>query len=187
MARMTRSPWTRFALALLTAALLSACAMRPRTVTLGEERLNSQLATRFPVERRWLEVFDLQVAAPRVSMRPAQDRVRADVGLRLGDRLFNRSFSARVGLLAGVRYEPADHSLRLRDVSVAEFAVDGADGALLARAGHLPASIVSTLLEDATVYRLPQEQVARLQRAGWTVRDLRVTDSGLQFTLGPLR
>ena len=170
-----------------TGVALAGCATGPRTVTLSDTQLSARLAAQFPLERRWLEVFDVRLSDPVVRTLPARNRVRTEVELSLGDRVFNRRFTARLALEARVRFEPADHSLRLHEVTVDAFTVDGADASLLERTGRLPAMLVAPWLEDATIYRLGDEQVARLRREGATVQGVVVTDRGLQFTLVPSR
>ena len=166
---------------------LSACAALPgsRSITLTTAELGRELRAQFPSERGWLAYFDVRLSDPRIRAFPDSQRLRADFDVRIGDRLFEQHWRAQLALGARVRYEASDHSLRLRDVVLDRFAIDGADDAQLARAARLPAWLIAQGLEDVTVYRLSVAQVDRLQRENLTVGDVRVTAGGLRITLVP--
>lgn len=183
----TDRPGRRAVVIVLAACLLAACtSLRgPRTVEVSAGELSRRLAEQFPLERRWLDLIDVQMSSPRLRTDAPSQRVHTAFDLRLGDRLFGRRFTARLAMSARLHLELSDHSIRLREVALEDFSADGADDAWLARAGRLPAWIVSQSLENVPVYRLGADQIDRLAREGLHVRDLRVTNDGLAFTVAP--
>mgnify|MGYP007059439217 FL=1 len=158
--------------------MLAGCAGLPRTVSVTNAQMSARLAEQFPIERRWLQWFDLRLSDPRVTTVPERQRVRTELDLHLADR-----FEARLVLEAGVRIEPADQSLRLHDVRIDAYAVDPSDSGQRDRLGRLPARLLAPWFEDLVVHRLGDDTVARLRREGLSVRQVDVTERGLQFTI----
>ena len=181
-------PILRFGL-FLALALLGGCASLygPRTLLIPDAEIERHLAAQFPLERRWLEVFDISLSEPRIDSRRDNGRLRVEMQLRIGERLFDRGFRARLRLTAGVRYEPVDHSLRLRDVAIDAFEPGVEGRSLLQRAGGLPAQLLAQALDDAVIHQVGAAQLARIRRQGLELRGVDVVDDGLLLRLEPSR
>lgn len=180
----------RIAAAAITLTLaLGGCASLdgPRQFTISEAELTARMAEQFPIERRWLELIDVQFEAPRLHFDAGDGRLRAELQARLGEQLWPGRFGARMTLRARPRYEPSDHTIRLQEVSIDRLDLDTGSDSLLRRAGRLPAALLAQGLEDAPVYRLRPEQIERLQRQGLAVQSVAVAGGGVQFTLAPVR
>ncbi len=171
-------------LQLTALVLLSACATVPSRVTLSESQLSDQLSARLSTPQRWLDVVGLKLANPQVVADAEHDRLRARVDLQTSRQGATERLEARIVLSAGVRFEAADHSLRLRDVMI-ETGSPAERGSRPIHVDRFAAAMLGPMLEDVVLYRLPQHQVQRLRDEALTVVDLRVTAAGLQFTLGP--
>lgn len=173
------------AAAVVLAALLAACSTLggPRTIVVDNAELSRRMAAQFPIERRWLEAFDLELSNPRVSSRQDSGRMRVDLDLRVGERLFRNAMTARVALDSRVRFDPADHTLRLSDPQLEAFKVDG--DSLLGRAGSVPLRLLSQWLDGAVVYRLEPAQIERIERHGLALRAVEVVEQGLRLQFEP--
>ncbi len=178
----------RLALSLVV-GLIAGCAAlsAPRSIVVSDAELSRRLAERFPVDRRWLEVFDIRLANPQVRTSAQTGLLRIDVDVDLGGRLIERRFAALLRLQAMPRYEERDQSLRIVNVEVDALQV-GADGeSLLGRAGRLPAALLAQSLEDSVIHRLSTEQVSRIRQQGMQLRSISIADQGgLQLNFEPI-
>lgn len=168
--------------------LLGGCAALtgPRSIVIGDAELSRRLAERFPIDRRWLELFDVRMSNPQVRTSAETGRLSIDLDLGFGGRLIDRRFAARLRLQARPRFDESDHSLRIAAVEVDALQL-GADGeSLLGRAGRLPAQLLAQALEDATIYRLNAEQIARIREQGLELRSIGIAGGGgLQLNFEP--
>ena len=178
---------TAFKWMLVIAGILAGCSTLTgaRTLHVTTQQMSRSLAEQLPLEQRWLELFDLRLSDPTITTAPDRQRLRAAFDLTIGDRLFGQRRRAHLVLSARLRHQVSDHSVRLSDVAVDDFAVDGVDDAWLARIASLPAWLLGQGLEDAAVYRLSSADIERMAAAGLAVGELRITERGLQITLVP--
>ena len=185
------SSWHRgFGLAGLSLlVLLSACATGPRTVSVSAGELQALIARRFPVERRVLEVFDLQLSAPSVRLLPQDNRLATELNVVAADRLSRRSLQGLLAMSFALRYEGADGTLRLVQPRIERFDVGDGSGQtsrLGAQAQRLLGPWAEQLLDDWVVHRLKSEQLAALRAAGYEAGTLTVTTQGVDIVLMPL-
>src|SRR5262245_31674259 len=94
---------TLSASALGLAALLAACTglMWPPRVRYSEAELNQMLGRRFPLEKRVLEVVDLSLANPQLTLRPESRRLATRFDLQASDRLTGQRWRGEVALEYG--------------------------------------------------------------------------------------
>lgn len=171
----------------LLVVLLGACAqvLGPQTLTWSESEVNQMLAKRFPMDRRVLDVLDVNVTQPEVKLLPGTNRLATDLHIRAVDRLFGSVFHGRITVESGLRYEPADHTLRLVDVRLGNFSLDKTGTAPRVPLQRLGAALVEGILDDAVIHRVGEEKLARLAQFGYQPEALRVTDRGLELTVVP--
>ncbi len=174
---------------LVAAGLLSACTdlFGPRTVEVSQARLQEIIARRFPIDKRVLNAIDITVDSPRLTMQPESNRVAIEVALRAGSE---GAVSAQVNgsllVSEGLRFEPSDNTVRLVDVRVEHFAIDGLPGNWQRQLDRLGKPLAKALLDDQVLYALRPKDIAALEGRGVRPADLRVTATGLSITLLPL-
>jgi hypothetical protein len=173
----------------LVVMLLAACAGLggPKVVTIGEAELAALVEKQFPFDRRMLEVIDVRVGAPRLTLLPERNRLGTELQVEMSDRIFGRALSGRVALDYALRYDAPTQSVRLADVRVGALQFDGATGTLAAASRGLGPLLVEKLLEDAAIYRFKPEQLQ--DRLGGRVEPgaVTVTSRGVEITLQPAR
>jgi len=100
------------------------------------------------------------------------------------------AFSARMAgsllVSEGLRFEPSDHTIRLVDVRVERFVIDGLPSSWQRQLDRLGKPLARGLLEDQVLYTLRPKDVAGLEGRGLRPGDLRVTATGLEITLRPV-
>jgi hypothetical protein len=184
MARMHRpSRLSWWLLPAVLGAWLSACATLPREVDVSRQQLEAALARRFPYEARAGGLFSARAGVPHLELLPQSNRLRLAFGVDATERLTRSTVHADLALSFGLRYEPADASIRAADVRVEELALQGLpEGGreVLRMAGGLMAE---QLLENAVLHTFRPEDLAKAQ--GLRPGSLRVTPNGVRMELVP--
>ena len=85
----------------------------------------------------------------------------------------------------GLRFEASDNTIRLVDVRVERFVIDGLPASWQRQLDRLGKPLARGLLEDQVLYTLRPKDVAALEGRGLRPGDLRVTSSGIEITLLP--
>lgn len=157
----------------------------PRTIEVSQEQLLAQVAGQFPFNRRMLDVFDVTVSTPRLTMLPQENRISTELDVDTGRTLLTEGFKGRLALSHGLRYEPGDQSVRLADVRLDRFQMDGVPDALKTRTGRLGSVLAEELLSGFTVYRFKPEDLKVALGLGFKPGAIRVTERGVALTLEP--
>lgn len=170
----------------LPLALLASCAGLggATTYTFSESEFAALVAKRFPQTQRVAEVADVTVAAPKVWLIPERNRLGSSFDVNAADRLFGKSVAGHLSMDCALRFEPSDDSVRLTQVRVQQFQLDG--GSALPLTGQrLGALLAEKVLEDLAVYKLKPEQAERLHNMGYKGGAVTVTSRGVEVTLAP--
>src|SRR5882672_7383570 len=82
------------ALVSLVALLAAGCAglFGPRTIDVPEARLQQIVARQFPLKSRVLELFDIDVAAPRLTLLPEANRIASELEFTIGNQLLKTPY-----------------------------------------------------------------------------------------------
>lgn len=163
---------------------LSGCArlFGPRTIEISQEELLQKLATQFPMRKQVLEVFELTASTPSLRMVPDDDRVATVIPFTARDRLVGSTFAGSVGLSFGLRFEPRDLTLRLRDAKV-----DSVDIGALPKGAttRLGVWLAEEKLRDFAIHRFKPEDLRTADRLGYQVDSIKVAKAGLVVRLVP--
>jgi hypothetical protein len=119
-------------------ALLSACATLPpppKTISVTEARLAQMIASQFPFNSEMLEVLDVVVSTPRISLDPTNNRINTSLDINVaGNNLLglftDKQYKGALDMSYGLRFEPRDATVRLTDVRVHRLDIDGAPSAM---------------------------------------------------------
>jgi hypothetical protein len=174
---------------LVAATLLASCAslLVPRTVDVSQVRLQELIARRFPVKKRLFDAIDLTVDSPRVTLQPEANRIAVELSLDAGsDGVVRSKMAGSLLVSEGLRFEPGDNTVRLVDVRVERFAIDGLPGNWQRQLDRLGKPLAKALLDDEVLYALRPKDIASLEGRGVRPADLRVTDTGIAITLRPV-
>jgi hypothetical protein len=178
----------RFAL-LVAAMLLASCTslLVPRTVDVSQARLQEVIARRFPVRKRLFDAIDVTVDSPRLTLQPEANRIAVELSLDAGgsDGVVRSKMSGSLLVSEGLRFEPSDNTVRLVDVRVERFAIDGLPGSWQRQVDRLGKPLAKALLDDEVLYALRPKDIAGLEGRGVRPGELRVTEAGLVITLLP--
>lgn len=175
----------------LVCLLLGACAelVGPRSISIDEAELQALLARRFPMQRKLLDSFELQLSAPLVRLLPQDNRLATEFSVLGTDRRSGRSFEGRLALNYTLRYEPRDTSIRLSRPRVERFDIGtepGGTGRLGAGAQRVAIALAEQWLDDMVVYRIKPERIETLRKAGYQPGALKVGAQAIEISFEPL-
>jgi hypothetical protein len=175
-------------LLLLPSALLgvSACATSPRTLTFSQADLTRWAQTRFPMDRKMLEVLDLTLSNPQFNLRPESNRLAAALDLSGKDRLFGRNFTGQLAFDGSLLFDANEQAIRLADVKVSELKLEGLPPTVQSAARGLGPLLVQQVFERQPLYRFKPEDLQRAAAAGLKPGALQITGRGIELTLVPL-
>lgn len=95
-------------------ALFSACATLlppPKTISVTEVRLAQMIASQFPFNSEMLEVLDVVVSTPRISLDPTNNRINTSLDINVaGNNLLglftDKQYKGALDMSYGLRFEP---------------------------------------------------------------------------------
>lgn len=173
--------------AVAAVGLMAGCAglFGPRTVEVSQAQLQEAVERRFPIERRYLELLDVTVAAPRVLLRPEANRLATEFQVLVSDRVFRSQHRGTISLNYGLRFDAGDNTVRLTNVRIDRFDIDGAPALLRQQLDRIGVLLAEQTLNERPIYSLRPKDVEAIQSRGYVPSDLRVTANGLAITLLP--
>lgn len=171
------------------ALVLAGCAQLagPRVVTLGEADLARLIERQFPFDRRVLEVLDVRVAAPKLRLMPEANRIGTLLEVQTSDRLFGKSWRGRLDMDYALRYDEAEQVVRLTQVRVGRFEIDGSSRETQQVVERLGPLLAEQLLKDLPIHRFKPEDLRNAQGLGYKPGAVTVTSRGVEITLTPSR
>ncbi|MFM2055129.1 MAG: hypothetical protein RL456_3166 [Pseudomonadota bacterium] len=156
-------------------------AVLPNEYTIGERQILEALAGAFPAQRRVLEIFDLRMSAPKLKLLPQENRLMIGFDLGVAQVLLGRGQEMRGQLMfsSGLRWEPADATVRLDRVRREHLAFEGLPAPLASSVNRWGGWLAAELLEGREVHRVERGTLERLGWVGLKPSSLKVTPSGI--------
>lgn len=169
---------------------LSGCAGMPaglRQFEVPADKLREGLASQFPRRQKVMDVFELNLSLPQLSLDPANNRIVTSFDLALEETLLTRkTFRGSLGFASGLRYAAADHSICLQNVSLEKLALPGVPASLGGQVRQVGQLAAQTFLEGLAVYHLPKNMAQLVDTLGTAPDQLKVTATGLSVSFKPL-
>lgn len=174
--------------ALALAGLVVSCAsiVGPRRVELPQARLQAGLERRFPLHNRMLELFDVQLTHPRLTIQPETDRVALTLDVSVAPPLLRQSWSGTMALSGHLLLDASRNGVFLTDTHLDRFDVNGMDAARSRDLGHAADVLVNQLVRDMAVYTFRPEDL-RYAGIQFVPTSLRTEPGALVVTLEPAK
>jgi hypothetical protein len=172
---------------MLTAGVVVGCAGLGDRIVLSERELQGLLDKRFPQDRRAMEVFDVRISAPRVTLLPERNRLASTLDIAARDRLLGTRWGGELRFDSELRWDAAAQAVQLVQVRVQDLAVQGNVGTDRNPAERLGAALAERMLEGMAIYTLSPERAAELQKRGVAPAAVNVTSRGVEVTFEPVK
>lgn len=173
---------------LFVAVLLASCAtlLGPRDMEIPLARLQESIANRFPFNNRFLELLDVRVTNPKVSLLPDTNRIMTTMDASVAPPFMSRSWNGNFAVSGQLRFDPARNALVLADPRVEQFAVNGLDPLYANQIAKVGSLLAEQLLKDAPLYTF---QPGELRYSGTRFNPTRITTrrDSLVVTFEPAR
>ena len=168
-------------------ALLSGCAglIGTHDIDISESQLTLLLARQFPMERKVMEVIDLNITNPQVALIPQSNRVGTALDVAAHDRLFGTSAMGHVQLDYSLRFQPSDHTIRMTQVRVRELTLSSGSNNLRGAAQRIGGLVAENALENLVLYRMRPGQADEMDRLNLVASPITVTAQGLHMSVAP--
>jgi hypothetical protein len=172
---------------LALAGLVSSCAtiIGPRQVEVPLYKLQAGLDRRFPLDNRMLELFNVRLSQPRISMLP-DDRVGLSLEADVAPQFLKRGITGSVAVSGRLYVDPARSAVVMTDARVDRFDLDGVDGSAKRQLAKVADFIVDKAVRDMPVYSFRMEEL-RYAGVQFVPTRIATTESGLVVTLEPVK
>ncbi|MES2743680.1 MAG: DUF1439 domain-containing protein [Pseudomonadota bacterium] len=186
-AAMWRQPARAGAFALLT-AMLASCAslVGPRQLDVPLSRLQQGLDQRFPLHERVLDMFQVQLAHPQLSIPAGGDRVAVSMDASVAPPFMRQAWRGNLALSGRLEVDASRNAVFIRDARVDRFTVDGLNLAAQPHLANIANLITGQFTRDMPLYRFRPED---LRYAGMQFAPIAIVTqpSGLVVTFAPAR
>ncbi|WP_168708526.1 DUF1439 domain-containing protein [Hydrogenophaga sp. PAMC20947] len=177
--------------ALAASSVLSACSgmgSGPREVDVSEARLLALVARQFPVQKKYLELFEVSLSEPQLRLMPDENRIGTRLNYAASTVLSSRApWSGQLELSYGLRYQASDQTVRLDQVRMEGFQLSGAPVSYAQQLRGAGTQIAETMLQDLVVHQFKPEELRRVDGLGYQPGVLKVVPGGLRLQLDPVK
>jgi hypothetical protein len=167
--------------------VLSGCASLVGThdVDISESQLTVLMARQFPMERKVMEVIDLNITNPVLTLMPQANRVGTELDVTAVDRVFGSTALGHLRLDYGLRFQPSDHTIRMTEVRVRELTLSSGSSNLHGTAQRIGGLVAEGALENLVLYRMKPAQADEMDRLNLVASPITVTPQGLHMSVSP--
>ncbi len=164
----------RFVLLLLLPLFLTSCAgiFGSRSLDIPLAKLQEGVNKRFPLNNRFLEVFDITLSNPQVTLLPDVERIVLTVESSIAPPLTSKRWNGRLAISGSLQYDLAKNAIMLTDPRIEELKHDGIDPAQSRQFSKLGNFLAERLFKEAPVYAFKPED---LRRGGTNFVPIKIT------------
>jgi hypothetical protein len=173
--------------ALAMCGLLSSCASLtgPRKVEIPLHKLQAGLERRFPVNNRLLQIFDIRLSRPMLSLQPEQDRVALALEASISPPFASDAWAGSVAFSGRLYVDPGRPAVMMAEPRVDRLTI-GANPEAERQLTRVANSLIDTVVRDTPVYSFDPNDL-RYAGIQYTPTRIETTRSGLLVTLEPAK
>lgn len=176
----------RYLLLLALACVLAACASLsgPRDIDVPLSKLQAGLDRRFPMQNRAFELFDIELARPRISVLPDSGRVAIALDATMAPPFLRQSYRGKLALSGRLYIDQVKNAVMLTEPQVEGFTLSGVDSARQRELTRVANILMNRILLDVPLYQFRTED---LQYGGVRFVPTRIstTPRGLTVSVAP--
>ena len=154
-----------------------------RSVT--TEELGEMLQSRFPIKYPVAGFLDLIVRQPSLAMRPATNRIDAEMDVTADGPALNRQQKGRLGVGFALRYEASDKTVRAHQLSFNSLSFPGLRPEAVELIKVYGPALAQASLQEVVLHQFKDKDLAVLDVLGMRPGKITVTESGLRIGFEP--
>ncbi|WP_075111714.1 DUF1439 domain-containing protein [Noviherbaspirillum massiliense] len=176
------------ATAFVLALMLSACAslLGPRNVDIPLSRLQEAVARKFPFDYRYLELFDMHLANPQVSLQPDSNRILTSMDAAVTPPFLKQKWQGNFAISGQLKFDPARNALVLAQPRMERFALDGVDSPYANRIARAASELAEQLIGEVPLYTFAPDDL-RYGGTRFSLSKITTKRDGLVVTFEPAR
>lgn len=170
----------------LAAGFLAACATLagPRDIELPLSKLQASLDRRFPMQNRALELFDIELTRPRLSVLNDSGRVAIALDASMSPAFLRQSWRGNLALSGRLYIDAARNAVMLAEPRVEAFNVTGLDGAGGRELTRVANVLMNKVMVDVPLYQFRTEDL-RYGGVNFVPTRISTTPRGLMVSVAP--
>ena len=149
------------------------------TYNLSRDEVQAGIAKRFPVGLRYMEMFEVKLASPRVALLPQSNRLAVTVDATVRNPLFLPTpVPGVLEISSGLKFDAAARAVRLHEPTADRLTLQGLSANDSRNLQSLGATIARELLRDYPLHTFTADEL-RLGGRTLEIGEITVTDAGL--------
>lgn len=172
----------------IVAFSLAACAglLGPRTMEVPLSTLQASLEKRFPFNSRYLELFDIQLSSPRLSLQPEGNRVMTSFDAAIAPAWLKRSWQGNFALSGVLAIDPAKKAVVMTDPRVETLNINGLDAKYASQLTKIGSLLVEQVFRGMPLYTFQAEDF-RYGGTSFFPTKINTQGNGLVVTFEPVK
>jgi hypothetical protein len=173
------------AASLAAAAALSSCAslLGPREVDIPLPKLQASLDRRLPVDNRLLELFDVRLSRPQLTVLPG-DRVALTVDASVAQSFLRNPLAGTLAFSGRLYVDQAKSGVYLAEPRLERFAISGLDESVTRQLSRAANGLLDRAILDIPVYSFRMDEL-RYAGVQYIPTRIATTSNGLRVSLEP--
>ena len=147
--------------------------------------MQEKLATRFPRRYPVAGLAELNLQAPRLSLRPERNRLNAVMAVEASGPALRRTYSGSMDVDFALRFEPSDQTVRATELEVLALQLDGLPAQASTLLAGLGLALAQQALREVVLVQVRPRDLALADSLGLQPGRMTVTPQGLVIELAP--
>ena len=154
--------------------------------TFGQQELQSTIARQFPRTLRYMQLFEVTLSNPRLSMNSHSNRVISVVDLQIDNKLLmSKPVNGTLSLSSALKYDAAMRAVRLEQPVVEKIEVNGVPPQFAGQLNAIGNAAAEQILKNYPIYSFKPEQL-ELNGKRFEPGNITVVDNGIKVEIKPL-
>jgi hypothetical protein len=175
-------------IAIAACGLLASCAslVGPRQVELPLYKLQAGLDRRFPMDKQMLELFNVRLSRPMLSLIPERDRVALTMHATVAPPFLSQLWNGSLDLSGRLYVDAARGAIFMAEPRVERFVIDGINESYQRQLTKAANILMDEVIDDVPVYSFRMEDL-RYGGVQFVPTRMTTTSRGLVVTLEPIK
>lgn len=178
----------RVTLGAIACIVLGACAslVGPREIAISRDTLQAGVERRFPLNNRALDLLDIELSHPRLSLQAGSDRVALSMDALVAPPFLKQSWRGSLALSGRLVVDAARGAVFMSEPRVEQFSIEGMDEARQRQLEKIANMLMHKVVGDVPVYRFRPDDL-RYGGVQFVPSGIRATDQALLVRVEPAR